>query len=143
MCLRRAGTFSISRVSRGVSIARPVRSETSASWRAVITIRTKPRIFPSMKQYSPPPPSRSPGGLARGHHDPHQATYFSVDEPVFSATLAARAHNQGTIFLIRPLHEIPGAFLLDNMSIVINGLHMCPSLLSSRSLPLNNEEFHS
>ena len=54
MCLTRASTFSISRVSWGVNITRPVRSATlSSSW-AVMTIRTRPRILPSMNQYSPP-----------------------------------------------------------------------------------------
>src|SRR5215510_1910226 len=66
---------------------------------------------------------RNVGELASGHHDPHQATYFPVDEPVLSTALTARAHNQRTIFLVRPLHEIPGVFRLDNVSIRINGRH--------------------
>src|SRR5215470_5546518 len=66
---------------------------------------------------------RNVGELASGHHDPHQAAYFSVDEPVLSTALTARAHNQRTVFLVRPLHEIPGVFRLDNVSIRINGRH--------------------
>src|SRR5262245_40499393 len=66
---------------------------------------------------------RNVGELPSGHHDPYQATYLPVDEPEFSAALAARAHNQRTIFLVRPLHEIPGVFGLDNVSIRINGRH--------------------
>src|SRR5262249_25292580 len=66
---------------------------------------------------------RNVGELASGHHDPHQAAYFSVDEPVLSTALTARAHNQRTVFLVRPLHEIPGVFRLYNVSIRINGRH--------------------
>src|SRR5215510_8033168 len=40
---------------------------------------------------------RNVGELASGHHDPHQAAYFPIDEPVFGAALAARAHNQWTV----------------------------------------------
>jgi hypothetical protein len=61
--------------------------------------------------------------LASGHHDPDQATDFSVDEPVFSAALTARPDNQGAILLVRWLHEIPGVFGLNNMRIGINGWH--------------------
>jgi hypothetical protein len=66
--------------------------------------------------------------LLSGHDDPHQPSYLPINEPVFLATFAAGTHDQGTIFLSSPVHEVPGVFTLDHVSVGIDGSHSTASV---------------
>src|SRR3972149_8026787 len=66
---------------------------------------------------------RDIGELPGGHDDADQAADLAVDKPELLAALALRSDDDGTIFLIGPVHEVPGMFGLDDVGIGIDGRH--------------------